>query len=48
MTKNHGMMTQMFGYCADGISDEDIVETFVHIMINGIRPGRPQQNGNKK
>jgi len=47
MTKNHAMMTQMFGFSA-GVSDEEVVENFVHIMINGIRPGRPQQNGKKK
>jgi TetR/AcrR family transcriptional regulator len=48
MTKNHAMMTQMFGYETEVIPDDEVVETFVHIMINGIRPGRPQQNGKKK
>ena len=48
MTKNHAMMTQMFGYSTEGLTDEDVIESFVHIMINGIRPGRPQQNGKKK
>ena len=47
MTKNHAMMTQMFGF-SPGVSDEEVIENFVHIMINGIRPGRPQQNGKKK
>ena len=43
MTKNHAMMTQMFGYSTEEATDEEVVESFVHIMINGIRPGRPQQ-----
>lgn len=47
MVKNHAMMTQMFGF-SPGVSDEEVVENFVHIMINGIRPGRPQQNGKTK
>lgn len=48
MTKNHAMMTQMFGYSTDGVSDEEVVENFVHIMINGIRPGRPHKNGRQR
>ena len=38
MTKNHAMMTQMFGFYAGGASDEEVIESFVHIMMNGIRP----------
>jgi hypothetical protein len=38
MTKNHAMMTQMFGYSTEGATDEEIVENFVRITMNGIRP----------
>ena len=36
MTKNHGMMTQMFGYSTEA-TDEEIIENFVRITMNGIR-----------
>ena len=38
MVKHHAMMTQMFGYSAEGASDDEVIEAFVHIMIHGIRP----------
>src|SRR5690242_2752800 len=38
MTKNHAMLTQMFGYTTDGATDEEIIENFVRITMNGIRP----------
>lgn len=38
MAKHHGMATQMFGYRTEGASDDDIVESFVQIMLHGIRP----------
>lgn len=36
MTKNHAMMTQMFGYSTDGASDDEVIESFVRITMNGI------------
>src|SRR5579871_4604264 len=37
MTKNHAMMTQMFGYSTEVPSDEEVIESFVRITMNGIR-----------
>jgi TetR/AcrR family transcriptional regulator len=37
MTKNHAMMTQMFGYNTEMASDEEVIESFVRITMNGIR-----------
>lgn len=37
MTKNHAMMTQMFGYSTEMASDEEVIESFVRITMNGIR-----------
>jgi TetR/AcrR family transcriptional regulator len=37
MTKNHAMMTQMFGYNVEVPSDEEVIESFVRITMNGIR-----------
>jgi TetR/AcrR family transcriptional regulator len=37
MTKNHAMMTQMFGYHTEMVSDEEVIESFVRITMNGIR-----------
>ena len=38
MAKNYGTMTQMFGYHTEIESDDEAVESFVHIMMHGIRP----------
>ena len=38
MAKNHAMATQMFGYTAEGVSDDEVIESFVQIMMHGIRP----------
>lgn len=38
MAKNHAMMTQMFGYRTEIASDDEVIESFVHIMMHGIRP----------
>lgn len=43
MAKNHGMATQMFGYTADGASDDEMIESFVQIMMHGIRPAPEQE-----
>ena len=37
MTKNHAMMTQMFGYNTEIPTDEEVIESFVRITMNGIR-----------
>ena len=37
MTKNHAMITQMFGYSTEMASDEEVIESFVRITMNGIR-----------
>lgn len=37
MTKNHAMVTQMFGYDT-GAADEEVIDSFVRITMNGIRP----------
>src|SRR5215469_1778339 len=44
MTKNHAMMTQMFGYSTEMASDEEVIESFVRITMNGIR--RPSVESN--
>ena len=36
MTKNHAMMTQMFGYATEA-TDEEVIDTFVRITMDGIR-----------
>ena len=38
MAKNYGMMTQMFGYHTEVGSDDEVIESFVHIVMHGIRP----------
>ncbi len=48
MTKNHGMMTQMFGYHTEGTTDEEVIENFVRITMNGIRPASVASNTEKK
>ena len=44
MTKNHAMMTQMFGYSTEAASDEEVIESFVRITMNGIRPCSVESN----
>lgn len=44
MTKNHAMMTQMFGYHTETTSDEQVIESFVRITLNGIRPVSVESN----
>src|SRR5579864_4214784 len=44
MTKNHAMMTQMFGYSTEMASDEEVIESFVRITMNGIRPASVESN----
>ncbi len=39
MTKSYAMVTELFGY-ASGVPDEKVIESFVCIMMNGIRPTR--------
>jgi len=48
MTKNHAMITQMFGYSAEGLSDEEVIENFVGITMNGIRNASVESNTIKK
>jgi TetR/AcrR family transcriptional regulator len=48
MTKNHAMLTQMFGYTMDGAADEEVIENFVRITMNGIRPVSVESNTIKK
>jgi TetR/AcrR family transcriptional regulator len=38
MAKNHAMVTQLFGYTIEGTTDEEVIENFVRITMNGIRP----------
>lgn len=44
MTKNHAMMTQMFGYNTEMESDEEVIESFVRITMNGIRRTSVESN----
>ena len=44
MTKNHAMMTQMFGYSTEASSDDEVIESFVRITMNGIRPASVESN----
>ncbi len=37
MAKNYAMATEMFGYCPN-VTDEEAVENFIRILMNGIRP----------
>ncbi|HLK48674.1 MAG TPA: TetR/AcrR family transcriptional regulator [Bryobacteraceae bacterium] len=48
MTKNHAMMTQMFGYNTEIPTDEEVIESFVRITMNGIRPSAVASNTEKK
>ncbi len=48
MTKNHAMITQLFGYSTEGTTDEEVVENFVRITMNGIRPVSAESNTVKK
>src|SRR5579859_3792359 len=48
MTKNHAMMTQMFGYSTEIPTDEEVIESFVQITMNGIRPSAVESNTEKK
>jgi len=48
MTKNHAMITQMFGYHLEGVSDDEVIENFVRITMNGIRPVSVTSNRVKK
>ena len=41
MAKHYGMMTQMFGYHSESSTDDEVIESFVHIMMHGIRPAAP-------
>lgn len=38
MSKNHAMATEMFGFHTESASDDEVIESFVHIMMHGIRP----------
>ncbi len=44
MTKNHAMMTQMFGYSTGMASDDEVIESFVRITMNGIRRASVESN----
>ncbi len=48
MAKNHAMMTQMFGYSTEAASDEEVIQSFVRITMNGIRPVSVESNTVKK
>src|SRR5215469_5093146 len=48
MTKNHAMMTQMFGYSSEIANDDEVIENFVRITMNGIRPASITSNTIKK
>lgn len=47
MAKNYAMVTEMFGYCPE-VSDEAVVETFIRIVMNGIRPRCGEETENNR
>jgi len=48
MAKNHAMVTQLFGFAIEGTTDEEVIENFVRITMNGIRPVSVTSNTEKK
>ena len=48
MTQHYAMMTQLFGYGApDDLSDDQAIETFTQIVMNGIQPAVKPKKASK-
>jgi TetR/AcrR family transcriptional regulator len=46
LVHHYGQVTQMFGFPPEG-SDKEVAEAFVHMLMDGIRPHTPKQNGKR-
>ena len=47
MVHHYGQMTQMFGFPRGG-SDEEVVDAFVRILIDGVRPRRKETEAGRR